>query len=449
MAKKTYVIDTSAYLTDANAIYSYGNNDIVVPLKVLEEIDNHKKRQDSVGVQARHIIRIFDALREKGNLNAGVRLQKGKGVVSVKGCDESLIPCDLEVSRADHIIIATALTEQAVDQTRKVIVVTRDINMRVICDSLGLSCEDYIPKQLVKSGESIYSGFSEILVDEQIVDRFYDGEKIVLEEDLSKGLYANQMIMMISNANEKKTALARFDAPHHPLKTLEHNRGGVWGIKPRNKEQVYALELLMDPSIPVVSLIGKAGSGKTLCAIAAGLEQILNAKATEQPEDQKKERSYKRLIVSRPVQPLGKDIGFLPGTMEEKMAPWLMPIQDNLQYLMGDNKATLEMYMEKGYIEIEALTYIRGRSISNAFIIIDEAQNLTAHEIKTILTRVGEGTKIVFTGDIEQIDNVYVDSTTNGLTYAVELLKEYDLTGHITLKRGERSNVATLAAKIL
>jgi PhoH-like ATPase len=449
MAKKTYVIDTSAYLTDANAIYSYGNNDIVVPLKVLEEIDNHKKRQDSVGVNARHIIRIFDALREKGNLNAGVRLQKGKGIVSVKGCDPSLIPCDLEVSRADHIIIATALTEQAVDPARKVIVVTRDINMRVICDSLALSCEDYSPKQIVKSGESIYSGFSEILVDEQIVDRFYDGEKIVLEEDLSKDLFANQMIMMISSANEKKTALARFNAPHQPLKTLEHNRSGAWGIKPRNKEQVYALEILMDPSIPVVSLIGKAGSGKTLCAIAAGLEQILNAKMAEQPEGQKKERRYKRLIVSRPVQPLGKDIGFLPGTMEEKMTPWLMPIQDNLQYLMGDDKSTLEMYMEKGLIEIEALTYIRGRSISNAFIIIDEAQNLTAHEIKTILTRVGEGTKIVFTGDIEQIDNVYVDSTTNGLTYAVELLKEYDLTGHITLKRGERSNVATLAAKIL
>ena len=449
MAKKTYVIDTSAYLTDANAIYSYGNNDIVVPLKVLEEIDNHKKRQDSVGVNARHIIRIFDALREKGNLNKGVRLQKGKGIVSVKSCDQSLIPKDLKANHADHIIIATALTEQAANPARKVIVVTRDINMRVICDSLGLSCEDYSPKQLVKSGDSIYSGYAEILVDEQIVDRFYEGEKIVLEEDVTKGLYANQMIMMISNANEKKTALARFDAPHQPLKTLEHNRAGVWGIKPRNKEQVYALELLMDPEIPVVSLIGKAGSGKTLCAIAAGLEQILNAKIEEVEQDKKREKRYKRLIVSRPVQPLGKDIGFLPGTMEEKMAPWLMPIQDNLQYLMGDSKATLEMYMEKGCIEIEALTYIRGRSISNAFIIIDEAQNLTAHEIKTILTRVGEGTKIVFTGDIEQIDNVYVDSTTNGLTYAVEMLKEYDLTGHITLKRGERSNVATLAAKIL
>jgi PhoH-like ATPase len=199
----------------------------------------------------------------------------------------------------------------------------------------------------------------------------------------------------------------------------------------------------MDPDIPIVSLVGRAGSGKTLCAIAAGLEQIMN------PDLKKGDLPYKRLVVSRPVQPLGKDIGFLPGSMEEKMHPWLMPVQDNLKFLMGDDRATLEMYMEKGQIEVEALTYIRGRSISNAYIIIDESQNLTTHEIKTIITRVGEGTKIVFTGDIEQIDNVYVDETTNGLTYAVEKLKNSDLTGHITLQRGERSKVATLAAKML
>ena len=203
------------------------------------------------------------------------------------------------------------------------------------------------------------------------------------------------------------------------------------------------MNLLMDPNIPIVSLVGRAGSGKTLCAIAAGLEQIMN------PDLKKGDLPYKRLVVSRPVQPLGKDIGFLPGSMEEKMHPWLMPVQDKLKFLMGDDRATLEMYMEKGQIEVEGLTYIRGRSISNAYIIIDESQNLTTHEIKTIITRVGEGTKIVFTGDIEQIDNVYVDETTNGLTYAVEKLKNSDLTGHITLQRGERSKVATLAAKML
>jgi len=212
----------------------------------------------------------------------------------------------------------------------------------------------------------------------------------------------------------------------------------VWGIDARNKEQTFALELLMDPDVEVVSLIGQAGSGKTLLAVAAGLEQVLGEEA-----------EYKKLIVSRPIQPLGKDIGFLPGTLEEKMDPWLMPIKDNLEFLMGNNRDMVKTYFEQGVIEIEAITYIRGRSITNAFIIIDEAQNLTRHELKTILTRVGEGTKIILTGDIEQIDNIYIDETSNGLTYAVEKFKDYDISGHITLQKGERSKVATLAAKIL
>ena len=212
----------------------------------------------------------------------------------------------------------------------------------------------------------------------------------------------------------------------------------VWGIDARNKEQSFALELLMDPDVEVVSLIGQAGSGKTLLAVAAGLEQVLGDN-----------NEYKKLIVSRPIQPLGKDIGYLPGTLEEKMDPWLMPIKDNLEFLLGNDRDTVKMYFEKGVIEIEAITYIRGRSITNAFIIIDEAQNLTRHELKTILTRVGEGTKIILTGDIEQIDNIYIDETSNGLTYAVEKFKEHDISGHITLQKGERSKVATLAAKIL
>ena len=217
-----------------------------------------------------------------------------------------------------------------------------------------------------------------------------------------------------------------------------YNTDTVWGIDARNKEQTFALDLLMDPDVEVVSLIGQAGSGKTLLAVAAGLEQVLG-----------EESEYKKLIVSRPIQPLGNDIGYLPGTLEEKMDPWLMPIKDNLEFLMGNDRDTVKMYFESGIIEIEAITYIRGRSITNAFIIIDEAQNLTRHELKTILTRVGEGTKIILTGDIEQIDNIYIDETSNGLTYAVEKFKEHDISGHITLQKGERSKVATLAAKIL
>tara|TARA_R100000458_G_C8254631_1_gene230934 strand:- start:224 stop:1549 length:1326 start_codon:yes stop_codon:yes gene_type:complete len=441
MAKRKYVIDTSVYLTEHQSIHKFGIHDIIVPLKVLEEIDAHKKRQDAVGANARGIIRTFDALREKGNLHRGIRLAKGRGIVSVKGHDSAYLPSDLNPAQADHIIIATALTEKANHPNRKVIVVTRDINMRVICDSLGLLCEDYNLTQLVDSPDSLYSGFKEILVDDHLVENFYNNEPVYLEEEQYKNLHPNQFLMLISNANEKKTALCHYKDQSQKLCHLaEYKKRGVWGVKSRNKEQLFALNLLMDPNIPIVSLVGKAGSGKTLLATAAGLQQIM-----EKDEHQK----YKRLIISRPVQPLGNDIGFLPGTMQEKMAPWLMPIQDNLQFLMGDDKATLEMYVDKGIIEVEALTYIRGRSISNAFIIIDEAQNLTTHEIKTIITRVGEGTKIVFTGDIDQIDNVYVDATTNGLTYTIEKFKEHDICGHVTLQKGERSKVATLGAKIL
>jgi PhoH-like ATPase len=443
MAKKTYLLDTSVYLTNADSIYSYANNDIIIPLKVLEEIDKHKKRQDGVGSNARKIIRTLDSLREKGNLHKGVRLARGKGIISVKRCDSSILPEDLSANIPDHLIIATALTELQTNPSRKVVVVTRDINMRVICDSLGLQCEDFVNHQVVKDTDSIFNGFRTCLVDDQTVDQFYDGEDIYIDAlPENTKLYPNQYVMLVSSSSEKKTAIARYINDIVPLRRVQAYKKGVWGVRARNKEQQFALDLLMDPSVQIVTLIGKAGSGKTLCAIAAGIEQIM------QNPMSKSEPVYSRMIVSRPVQPLGKDIGFLPGTLEEKMKPWLMPIQDNLQYLMSD-KTTLEMYMNTGQIEIEALTYIRGRSIANAFIVIDEAQNLTNHELKTIITRVGEGTKIILTGDVEQIDNAYIDETTNGLTHAVEKFKEFDISGHVSLHKGERSKVATLAAKIL
>ena len=252
--------------------------------------------------------------------------------------------------------------------------------------------------------------------------------------------HPNQYVMLVSNSNEKKSALGRFYSHHMPLKNIAHKKIPDWNISARNKEQAFAIDMLMDPTVKIVTLVGRAGSGKTLMAIAAGLQQTIGL--------HHENNHYDRLIVSRPVQPLGKDIGFLPGTMEEKMLPWLMPIQDNLKFLMGD-RANLEMYMDKGKIEVEALTYIRGRSITNAYIVIDEAQNLTKHEVKTIITRIGEGTKIVLTGDIEQIDNVYVNETSNGLAHAIEKFKEYPIAGHVTFKKGERSEVATLASKVL
>ena len=380
--KKTYVLDTSVYLTNAECIYAFENNDIHVPLKVFEEIDKHKKRQDAVGAQARKIIRIWDELRQGGSLDKGVRIRKGLGVVksiSASGLTPEDLPRDLDIKIPDHLIIATALKAQR-ESTRKVILVSRDINMRVIADAVGLISEDFQNNQVVDTSENIFDGCTTVLVDDQIIDRFYERQSVYLE---NKGLFSNQYVMLVSNANEKKTALGRFVSDAMPLRQLLTSKQKVWGIKPRNKEQQFLMDALMDPKIQIVTAIGKAGSGKTICAIAAGLEQTIDEMKQE----------YTRVIVSRPVQPLGKDIGFLPGTMEEKMSPWLMPIQDNLQFLMGNDKITLDIYM--------------------------------------------------------QIDNVYIDATSNGLTHAVEKFKKFELASHVTLMKGERSKVATFAAQNL
>ena len=435
--KKTYILDTNVYLTDANSIFAFGRNDIMIPLKVIEEIDKHKKRQDGAGLNARNTIRILDSLREKGNLKKGVRIAKGKGLIYIRHCDVSLLPGELDPTDADNLIIGTILAEKEKYPNKKIIAVSRDVNMRIKFDSLDVEVQDYTVGQVVENSSMLYTGFVKHLVDDEIIDRFYDNEKIYLEKEEAR-LFENQMVMLVSSANEKKTGIARFISYNTPLKKIIE-RSDVWGVRPRNKEQNFALDLLLDPNVPVVTLVGKAGCGKTLCAIAAGLHQTV---------EDGQESTYRRLIVTRPIQPLGRDIGYLPGTLEEKMAPWLSPIRDNLEHLLGDRKM-LDLYFEDGTIEVEAMTYIRGRSISNAFIVIDECQQLTQHEIKTILTRVGENTKIVMTGDIEQIDNVYVDETSNGLTYVVEKFKDHDVAGHITLLRGERSKVATLAAKIL
>jgi len=434
--KKTYIQENNVNLTNARSVFEFKNNDIVVPLKVLDEIDKHKKRQDGVGLNARSIIRILDDLRAKGNLHKGVRLGRGKGILSVRGYDPEDLPIGCDIASADNEILTTAITEMKRNQKRKVILVTRDINMRVKCDSLEIMTEDYAPNKVVADEKHLFTGLVKHLVDDELIDQFYNGEHIFFDKDDGK-FFPNQFIMLVSNSNEKKSALARFISYESKIEKVIELKDATWGLKPRNKEQTFALNLLNESEIPIVTLVGKAGCGKTLLAIAAGLDQVLE------------KQQYKKLIVSRPVQPLGKDIGYLPGTMEEKMRPWLMPIQDNIDFLLNGKSKSMEMFFDDGTIQIEALTYIRGRSISNAFVIIDEAQNLTMHELKTIITRVGENTKIVLTGDIEQIDSVYLDATSNGLSYAVEKFKNHSLSGHVTLVKGERSKVATLASKIL
>jgi PhoH-like ATPase len=323
--KKIYILDTNVFLTNAKSIFEFKNNDIVIPLKVLDEIDKHKKRQDGVGLNARAIIRTLDNLRTRGNLHKGIRIAKGKGILSVRGYDVEDIPIACDIQSADNEIITTAITECKNNPRRKIIVVTRDINMRVKCDALGILTEDYTTNKVVTDHNKLFTGFIKHLVDDQIIDRIYEGQEVVIDKEEGK-FNPNQFLMLVSNANEKKTALVRFKNYGTPVHKISEYKNSVWGLKPRNKEQMFALNVLLDPDIPIVTLVGKAGCGKTLLAIAAGLDQVLE------------ENRYKKLVVSRPVQPLGKDIGYLPGTMEEKMRPWLMPIQDNIDHLLNGKK---------------------------------------------------------------------------------------------------------------
>ena len=432
---KTLILDTNVYLTEAQALFSFGRRDVAIPTIVLDEIDKHKHRQDTAGLNARLMNRLLDKLRLKGSLFAGVSLGSGKGRVFAAQYDPRYMPAGMETDDSDNKIIAIALRLKI--EGNDVAVISRDLNMRVKCDSFGIECYDYQPQQAIKSVDKLYDGCDEIIVDEKIIDDFYENKEIYLPDQKTK-LYPNHYLVLKSGSGSK-SALCRFIDYETPLRNVYTYRD-IWGLSAKNKEQKYAMDLLFDKDVHIVSLTGQAGTGKTLVAAACGLEQVLHST--------KSSGGYDKLIITRPVQPMGRDIGFLPGTLEEKMMPWIAPLRDNLEYLFGD-KTALDMHMDQGIIEIEAMTFIRGRSISNAFMIVDEAQNLTTHELKTIITRVGHGTKLVLTGDVQQIDNSYVDAVSNGLTHAVEKFKKYPIAGHVTLYKGERSSLATLAAEIL
>ena len=400
---------------------------LAIPTVILDEIDRHKHRQDTAGLNARAMNRILDKLRSKGSLFMGVPLGRGKGQVFAAQYDPRYMPSGMEANDSDNKIIAIAVRLKI--EGRDIAVISRDLNMRVKCDSFGIECHDYQPQQAVKSVDKLFDGSEIIEVEDKLIDEFY-ADKEVFVPETKKVLYPNQFIILTSDKSDKKTALCRYVNNDSPLRRV-YSYQDIWGLSANNKEQKYAMDLLFDNNVQIVSLTGQAGTGKTLIAAACGLEQVLHST--------KASGGYDKLIITRPVQPMGRDIGFLPGTLEEKMMPWIAPLRDNLEYLFGD-KTALDMQMEQGIIEIEAMTYIRGRSISNAFMIVDEAQNLTAHELKTIITRVGHGTKLVLTGDIQQIDNSYVDAVSNGLTHAVEKFKNYNIAGHISLKKGERSS---------
>ena len=434
---KTLILDTNVYLTEVSSLFAFGKNNIAIPTIILDEIDKHKSRQDTAGFNARAMNRTLDNLRRKGSLFEGVSLGRGKGKVFAAQYDPRYMPPGMATSDSDNKIIAIALRLKL--EGNEIAVVSRDLNMRVKCDAFGLECHDYQPQQVIKSVEKLFDGTETIEVDDDFIDQFYQSSDGLLLPDQNKKLFSNQYIILTGKNDPKKSAVCRFVNYQVPLKKV-YNFKDIWGLSANNKEQKFAMDLLFDKNIKVVSLTGQAGTGKTLIAAACGLEQVLNST--------KSQGGYDKLIITRPVQPLGRDIGFLPGTLEEKMMPWIAPIRDNLEHLFGDRTA-LDMQLEQGTIEIEAMTYIRGRSISNAFMVVDEAQNLTPHELKTIITRVGHGTKLILTGDIQQIDNSYVDAVSNGLTYAVEKFKEYEISGHVSLIKGERSKLATLASEIL
>lgn len=443
---KIFVLDTNVLLYDAQAFAAFHDNQVIIPFVVLGELDEKKNRQDEVGKNARSVIRGLDDLRQKGNLADGVTNEYG-GLLRVLTSNDKLDFTTKSADEVDNAIIELTKDIQDKNQDVDVILVTKDINVRVKCDALKLRCEDYLKHRLVTDADAMYRGVQTIRIPTENINRFFkDGALDIPSDVLNEiDLYPNQFIVAKDITGTSQSAMARYVKKGQPARKMSAAPPAAFGLSPRNKEQGFALDLLFDEKIDLVTLVGAAGTGKTLLAVAAGIHQLL--------EDQK----YSKLVIMRPLIPMGKDIGYLPGTIDEKMAPWIAPIMDNLKFLFSGGKKErdmsendiLQMYFEKDIIEVEALTFIRGRSISNAFIIIDEAQNLTAHELKTIVTRVGEHTKIVLTGDIEQIDNAYVDAVSNGLTYTVEKFKDYDLAGHITLIKGERSALASLAAKIL
>lgn len=462
--KKTFVLDTNVLLSDPQCVDNFEDNDLVIPILVLEELDKHKSRSDEVGRNGREVSRTLDKLRESGDLNAGVKTRGGGTLRVLSFSDDyrSMLPPELTMgSSVDNMIIGYVL--RLGRDCPSPILVSKDINVRVKCSSLGIPAEDYKSLRVADSLETLYSGVKVVETSDSLINDFYAGGKLRADEVTNDLTYSNQIIVLKATDDDGNTLNSALSRRLHDGSLVHLQKfKSVFGIVPRNKEQIFSLDLLMDPSVSLLTLTGRAGCGKTLLALAAGLEQLESIGA--QPV-------YKKLIVSRPVQPVGRDIGFLPGTLEEKMEPWIAPIRDNLEFLLGLGKRIqpaasprrkkseeqtggfkdpyLDLMQQKGLIEIEAISFIRGRSIPNAFIIIDEAQNLSLHELKTIVTRAGEGTKIILTGDIEQIDNVDVDTYTNGLTYALEKFKDYSLAAHITLLKGERSALATLASKIL
>lgn len=440
MARKNFVLDTNVLLHDPRSIYSFDDNTVIIPIYVIEELDQFKKDMSELGRNARQVARYLDAHRAEGTVAEGVPLPNG-GILKVSFVEHDLPKSMADGGLMDNRILAVAIEARKRDPGTQTVFITKDTNLRIRADALGLLAQDFEPERVEIS--ELYSGLAEVTVPASVIDQLYKPGAEV-DFDGLKGLAPNQFVLFKDQANLSHTAMGRYDAAKQRVVPLNRQvKDGVWGVRPRNMEQSFLIDLLLNDEIKLVTIVGKAGTGKTLMAIAAGLQKV-----TE-------EASYQKLLVSRPIFPLGRDIGYLPGDVEQKLNPWMQPIFDNVEYLLNlsrsDKKAGRGYHelMDLGIVEIEPLTYIRGRSIPNQYIIVDEAQNLTPHEVKTIVTRVGDNTKIVLTGDPFQIDNPYVDSTNNGLVHVVNRFKDQKIAGHIVMSKGERSALAELATNLL
>jgi PhoH-like ATPase len=439
--RKTFVLDTNVILHNPRSLVSFADNVVLLPIEVLEELDRFKKGRDERGRNARIAIRMLDEFRRKGEPGKGYPLENG-GILKIATFVDydDVSEVGLSKSIADNRILLTAYAMK--NKGERVIFVSKDINTRVKADALGITCVDF-EKQKVDF-EHFYKGWRLLEMAREEIDSFYAKKEY---KPGKEQFYPNEFAFMVDKDDPKHTAIGRYKEEFGILMPMIFNKMLVMSIRPRNKEQAMAVELLLNDDIRLATLVGPAGTGKTLLAIAAGLQKVV------------KDKSYNGLLISRPVMPLGKDIGYLPGSKEEKLESWMGPIYDNLEYIFnvekgekekkGKTKTQIEKYIKEGIIELEAMTFMRGRSIPNQFIIIDEAQNLTPHEVKTVISRAGNRTKMVLTGDPYQIDNPYLDSSSNGLAYCAEKMKGQKMFGHVMLTKSERSSLASLAADLL
>jgi len=453
---KHFVIDTNVVLHNPKALFMFDDNEVVIPFAVLEELDQLKRGNDDIGRNAREVIRQLDALRNRGPLMEGVTWNDKGGLIRVALDAPELCP-HLRSDTADNRIISIAWDLSQAG--RRTVFVSKDINARLKADAIGLIAEDFESEKV--DSDSLYTGFTTIDVPSEIIDELYTERQVVLDriepylmvtaegQSSTIHLHANQFVLLRDAQDVAHTGLARRLADTNHLIPITGPRRPTFGVMARNLQQTMALDLLLDDDIQLVTLLGTAGTGKTLLALAAGMTKVFN------------EERYDKLLVARPIMPMGRDIGYLPGDKDEKLTAWMQPIFDNLSFLLS-NRGTrfdaaeshsteqrVQKLMAEGKLVMEPLTYIRGRSIPHQFMVVDEAQNLTPHEVKTITSRVGEGTKIVLTGDVGQIDNPYLDAESNGLSYLVERLKYEGIIGHVTLAKSERSELARLVAETL